>query len=88
MIGALLLWACGGGSPELAAERRAIEAFEAGQAALEAGDAKGAVEAFDRALDDAPGDGLLLGWKAQAVAAQGDLSSALTLAAAADKSWE
>ena len=81
MIGALLLWACGGGSPELAAERRAIEAFEAGQAALDAGDAKGAVEAFDRALDDAPGDGLLLGWKAQAVAAQGDLSTALTLAA-------
>jgi hypothetical protein len=65
------------GAPELTARRHALEAWERGRAALDAGDGPAALAAFQEALDHRPGDPLLLAWRGQAEAARGDLDAAI-----------
>jgi hypothetical protein len=64
-----LLLACSSADPELVAQRRALDAWTIGRDALEAGDAPGALTAFDTALEHQPDDPILLSWKARALAA-------------------
>lgn len=75
----LCLAACSGRSevPELTARRRALTAWETGRTALDAGDASAARLAFTEALDHRPSDPLLLAWRAQAEAGEGDLEHAI-----------
>ncbi len=75
----LLLWvACSSpGNVELRAQRRALDAWEEGRAALDAERPDDARGAFDRALKERPGDLILLAWRAQAEAAAGDLAAAV-----------
>lgn len=72
----ILLWlGCSQGDPELRAQRRALDAWEEGVAALP-GDPLAAREAFARAQEARPDDVLLQAWEAEARAASGDLQGA------------
>ncbi len=73
-----LLWACSSpGDVELRDQRRALDAWEEGEAALAAGRAADARRAFDRGLVARPSDPILLAWRAQAEASDGDLERAV-----------
>lgn len=76
----LFAWlACAWPDPELAAQRDALDAWERGRAALDAGDPAAAREAFREAARRRPGDVELLAWEASAAAAAGDLHDAIRL---------
>jgi len=74
----LILWlvACGG-DPELRAQRNAITAWREGKAALESGDAEGALERFESARTHQPDDPVVAAWVASAHAKNGDLEGAV-----------
>jgi len=75
---ALLMLACSSpGSVELRAQRRALDAWEEGKAALEAGRHDEASAAFQEALGAQPGEPLLLAWRARAEAEAGDVDGAI-----------
>ncbi len=65
------LMGCSSADPELVAQRQALDAWEAGQHALEDGDHSIALARFDEALQHQPDDPLLIAWKARAIAADG-----------------
>jgi hypothetical protein len=72
------LWACTSTTNvELHAQRRALDAWSDGQAAAEAGRHGEARQAFERALSARPGDPILLAWRAQAEAADGEPETAI-----------
>jgi len=74
----VLLGACSSpGNVELRAQRQALDAWEEGEAALAAGRASDAREAFGRGLEARPSDPILLAWRAQAEASDGDLEGAV-----------
>lgn len=65
--------------PAYAPRRRALEAYDEGRAALEAGDAAAARLAFSRARGHDPGSPALLLWEARAADAAGDVRAAEAL---------
>jgi hypothetical protein len=78
LIGGALL-GCRGADPDLAAQARSLEAWEAGQAALRAGDPTTALERFGEAQQARPSP-LVGAWEARAMASRGgvgDLEMAL-----------
>ena len=72
-----------GGDPELDPLRDALSDYDAGRAALEAGDHAAAITAFDRAAEADPGSPALQVWRAQAREAAGQEVEALAVYEAA-----
>ncbi len=79
MLALLLALGCEPVDPALVADRQALDASAAGEAALKAGDPAGATEAFARAEAARPGDPVLVAWRAKALADQGRLDDAVDL---------
>ena len=77
----LVLLGCGAEAPDpqLVALKQSIADWERGEAALEAGAPDRALEAFDAALEQRPGDPLLLSWRARALAESGELEAAVAV---------
>lgn len=73
----LLVLACSGGDPELARDRRALDAWREGRTLLESKRAGPALEAFQRAVAERPEDPVLGAWEASARASTGDLDGAI-----------
>ena len=74
---AVLLIACSGPEPELLAVKNAVDAWDDGVEALDAGEAEQAVSDFQRGLAARPDDVLLLAWRARAEAGAGHLEVAV-----------
>ncbi len=71
--------ACGAPSPDLAALSESVARYEAGRAALEAGEASTAAAAFAEARTSRPDDPLLTQWHARALWRSGDVDQAEAL---------
>ena len=72
----IVLAGCGGADPELTAQRRAVDAWRLGHAALKSGDPASARGHFKEAREARPTDVLLWVWEAEAARALGDRASA------------
>lgn len=75
----LMLTGCWGGGPDpdLVSRRQALDAWERGVAAIEAGDGGAAEQAFVEAQRHRPGDPLLRAWQARAQAEDGQIERAI-----------
>lgn len=75
----LALLACERPDPELVQQKRALNAWRDGKEHLQDGEPAKAVEDFEKALEERPGDPVLQAWLAQALAAKGDLDRAIAV---------